>query len=220
MKTKNLLLIVAILITLNACKKEKETIAPVIPPAEVDYNSTDSMMLNSSYINLYGINFFNQINDKQYIIKRKKAEMSFENKIISNEFIIFIKEKSNPNQKTEMIISFRNKNINSISGTYPLTSNAICIEWEQYQQNIVNGEVTSLGTNASCDQITDGNITIMYDVVTKTISGKIEKLKYPFGLYLLIYLTDYNERLTLIESLEDSGSNRNQDVFFKYVRQR
>jgi hypothetical protein len=220
MKIKNLLVIGAVLITINACKKEKEIIVPVIPPAEVDYNSTDSMKLDSSYINLYGINFYNQINNKQYIIKRKKAEMSFENKIINNKFIIFIIEKSNPNQKTEMVISFNNKDINNISGTYSLTSNDICIEWTQFQENISTGQFISIGTEFACDQIIGGNITIVYDAATKTISGKIEKLKYPFGLYLPIYLTDYNARLALLGRLEASGSNRNQDIFFTYVRQR
>jgi hypothetical protein len=214
MKIKNLLLIGVILLIFNACKKDKEIIVP-IPEAVVQYRSTDSMKLDSQalFFNLLEPALYSQVNNKQDIVSSANGEMRFYNEP-NNKFSIDLTEKSNPQQETNLNISFDNKNINNISGTYPMASNGICVKWSQ------NLEKSYAQIYLLCEQIIDGNITIQYDAATNTISGKIEKLKYLFSVYLPLYVNGYIPPSVLASVLTSSFSNRNQDIVFKYVKQR
>jgi hypothetical protein len=216
MKTKNLLLVGAILLTFTACKKDKEIIAP-IPPTEVQYRSVDSMKLNSQFINFNDSATYYEVNNKQYIINSDTANMGFSTYESTNKFSIQLTAQINSSLETQLYIVFDNKSTNNISGTYSLSSNGICIQWLQYLEKTSSG--STFTRTVTCEKIIDGTITVQYDAVTNTISGKIEKLKYLFSEYLPLYVNGYNIPVSLAGWLRSGGSSRNQTITFKYVKQ-
>ena len=219
MKQINLLLIVAISLSINACKKDKEVVV-VIPDVIIQYSCIDSMKLDSQYLRFtYDTILFNKVNKKQYIANSDKAVMKFANEA-NNKFSIQLTDQANTAREVRLYISFDNRTVNNISGTYSLSAPGVCVEWVQFLEYSTTGSFFTRTTPLTCEQIRDGIITIQYDVVTNTISGKIERLKYTFSSYAPLYVNGYRPPLSLSGFLSTGGSSRNQEITFKYVKQR
>ncbi len=217
MKTNNLLIILAALLTLQACKKVNKEVSP-IPDATVQFRSVDSMKLDSQYFQfIYDATLIDKVNNKQYIINSDKAEMKFSIEP-NNKFSIEVTDQANTARETKLYISFDNRTVNNISGTYSLSAPGTCVEWLQVLENSTGSSF--FVRTLTCEQIMDGTITTEYDPATNTISGKIERLKYLFNEYIPLYVNGYRPPPYLSSFLGVSGSSRNQEIIFKNVRQR
>ncbi len=197
-----------------ACAKTETIQTALISPTEISYKSVDSMKLDSAYRQNGSVNFalFSQVNNKQYIVNNNRAGIFYDIQI--GDFMIFIQDTNTNGLVNKLRINFGNKTINNIAGTYDFNTTNVCLKWEQGLNALPALSVFSIG----CDISASGKITLQADVTNNTISGQIENLKYKFGYYIPLYQNGNIPQQNLPDFLVQSGSTRNQEITFKYVK--
>ena len=200
---------VTMFFNLNSCRPDE--VIQEAPPTELTYTMTDSMKVSVFYAQTMDSSLYVSVNNKQFIRSNPPLAMKFTQS--GNDSKVTIADTSNKNYNGTIDIYFRNRNVNNLTGIYSAASADICI---------IHAQQTGLGswefTGAGCDTPVSGTIKINYDSKTNTISGTIEKLSIPFGTYLPLYLNGTPPPSTLAVKLISSGSTRNLDVVFKFVR--
>lgn len=212
---KLIVLLVLSFVCFFACKKE-DTMPIIVPATEVNYSSVDSIHIDTSlvYHGLIDQDFYDQVNNKQYIVKNNKAGANYT--FLRDTFFLVISDTSDINLENELYVMIKNKSISTISGRYDFASSDVLFWWKQGLER--GGYFIQPGpiNNPSLK----GSILIEYDPSTKMISGQIENLKYKFGIYIPVIRNGhvpssyaYNKHF-----LVELGSTRNQEIKFKYVK--
>ncbi|MGE5106391.1 MAG: hypothetical protein ACM3H8_02520 [Sphingobacteriales bacterium] len=125
------------------------------------------------------------------------------------DIILMFEDTSDVNTGSEVLIKIANKTLLTITGNISALTNDV---FYSFQQNFSpSSSVFSPGWAKpnSC------NIQIKYDNTTKTLSGSITNLKYPFGIYV-----PYGNFPPVGSDLllEGAGSFRKHTIQFQYVK--
>ncbi len=201
--------IVFFLFSIHSCRPDAVIQEP--PPAEVTFTMTDSMKISSFYAQTMDSALYVSVNNKQFARSAPQLKMQFMQS--GSDAKITIIDTSYKNYNGTIDIYFLNRNTTNLTGIYSTSSSDVCI---------IHSQQVGVGswafTGAGCDTPVSGTIKINYDSKTNTISGYIEKLSFPFGTYLPLYLNGTPPPSTLDVKLISSGSTRNLDAAFRFVR--
>ncbi len=201
--------VIAIFAFFFACKKDEPRVVVVIPNTEISYNLTDSIKVDNYFLDRFmdSIDYFN-LDQKVYKTTNNRTSMVYIPK--GDSLILLFKDTTENNFEHVVEIICKNKTVNNISETYDLTSNNFCLEVGQQI------EVSGYLLGFACQPIMKGVMNLTYDVSTKTLSGSIVGLRYRFGVFLPY--TPNPRTYNNSRYAEQSGSTRNQEITFKYVK--
>jgi hypothetical protein len=214
MKKKLISILMISMISFVACKKED--IVPALPPVtEVTYSSVDSVKLDSFYLRNGEQNLITQVNNKQYTVKNNSASAKYF--LINGNFDIDFADTAANGLVNELAFRIKNKTFENIAGTYSFNPANVELTWSQILENRSAG---FFGTRSLSPDvgILSGTITIQTDFTNKTITGKIERLRYPFGEYIPLYQNGFRPHVSIYFSMINGGSTRNQEITFKNVK--
>jgi hypothetical protein len=189
----------------------KDPVDPFAPDPVITYSITDTMRLSAFTINNFP-EFFNNYNNKTYSRQTNKVKSNYQ--VEGADVLIHFEDTSAPVLSTALTIKFSNKTLLNISGTYAAQNQDVFYKWQQ--------KLTSSASVFSANYIKADNsiIQVYYDDKTKTISGSITKLRYPFGIYVPFY--EPGSTITPQRSddiyLSSDGSFRQHTITFQHIK--
>ena len=198
------------IIVLTSCTKDPVEVV-VVPDSIVSYSVSDTMHLSATTISNYP-DLDIKYNNKTYSRQTNKVKSNY--KVEGADVLIIFDDTSVANSGTELILKIPNKTLSTISGTYSAQTHEVFYKWNQ--RTSVSSSVFSVGYTKA-DTAT---IQISYDDKTKTMSGTITKLKYPFGLYIPFYLAGSVVTPSPGDALflTSGGSFRQHAITFQYIK--
>ncbi len=195
------------LLAFTSCRKNHDAVS--VPPASVNYTLADSMHLSA--VTISNFPYLNsRYTNKTYSRETNKVKSHF--KVEGPDIILVFEDTSVTNLDTELSLKFPNKTLSTISGTYAAQSHDIFFKWQQ-STSPTSAVFSNYAKADTC------SVQLAYDTKTKTLSGTITKLKYPFG----IYIPYYQEGSTVTPGLSDDvfltsgGSFRQHTIAFQHV---
>ena len=197
------------LLVLTSCTKDPVVV--VVPDTIVSYSVTDTMRLTATTVSNYP-ELFTKYNNKTYSRETNKVTSNY--KVEGTDVLIIFEDTSVANFGTELILKIPNKTLSTISGNYSAQTQEVFYKWTQ--RTSASSGVFSVGyTKADT-----GAIQITYDDKTKTLSGTITKLKYPFGVYVPYYLPGSAMTTGSTDALflTSGGSFRQHTISFQYAK--
>jgi hypothetical protein len=203
-------------ISMTACKKNNTAPAVEVPAARFTYQSIDSMKLGAQVQNL-SPQFYSDFNGKTYTVNSSKVSASYTE--AAGGVLLIITDSSVAGYEADVHITFKNKTLNTLAGTYTLQgNNDVCVQMLQNLGRTPGG--SSWAMSSGCETNKSGTIQISYDAATQTLNGEVKALQYPFGYYVPYYVAGNAHSLSEALFLHSSGSTRTQRIAFQYVRRK
>lgn len=196
-------------IAFTSCKKNPVKIAERSP--EVNYSITDSMHLSAITIANFP-ELSDKYSNKTYSRETNKVRANF--KVEGPDIILQFSDTSVANLGTELFLKIPNKTLSTISGHYSAQLQAIYFKWQQTTSSSSSVFLVNYERADTC------TIQLDYDSNTKTLSGAITKLKYPFGVYVPYYQTGSAVTAGPGDDvfLTSGGSFRQHTITFQHIK--
>lgn len=206
---KQLPAIIIAIILFTCCTKDPVEVA--VPLPTVEYSVNDTMQLSPITIANFP-DLYNNYHDKTYSRETNKVKLNY--KVEGTDVLLIFEDTAVSNLGTLLSLKIPNRSLLNISGNYSAQSQDIFYKWQQ------NLSSSSSVFSAGYTKTDTGNIQIKYDIKTKTLSGTITKLKYPFGIYVPYYMTGSAVTPTSNHAvfLTNGGSFRQHTITFQYMK--
>ena len=197
------------IMALTSCTKDPVEV--VVPESTITYSVADTMQLAPIVITNFP-DLYNNYHNKTYSFETNKVKSNY--KVEGADFLIVFEDTSVSNLGTELILKIPNRTILNISGNYSAPTHDLFYKWKQ---RLLSSSSIHSVDYAKADNF---NIQITYDDKTKTLSGTITKLKYPFGIYVPFYQpgSAVTPKFSDEVFLTSGGSFRQHTITFQYAK--
>ncbi|KAA3438589.1 hypothetical protein [Rufibacter hautae] len=194
---------------LFACEADSDTTepSPEATPTRTSFSMVDSIKVDAGYQNMYP-EAYNNLRGKTYkVAAQDKLEAYFIEE--NNGVTLYFRDTSTVNTRSWVSMHFSNRTIQNLPASISLKdATTVCVH---------NGQTFSDGSGAmspGCVKVLDGTATLLYNALTKVLSGSVVNLK----LGLEYYVPEYTFPNRAGNALRQSGSSRNLNITFENIR--